>query len=102
MDDEPVCAVPTSDVLPTGVRRRRGLRDLLLPAVLSGELLAGVLLGMAWEVASTVPPVTVPVSSTIASTGDAVVVVPPVAAPPTPPPPPRRTVPRNPFEVQPG
>lgn len=88
------------DVLPRGVRRRRSRADALLPAVLAGELLAGVLFGLAWDVASSVPASIAPPSSGIASTGSAVVVVPaPILAPVTPPPP-LRTEPRSPFAVQ--
>lgn len=43
------------DVLPTGVRRRLCLRDGMLPAVLLGELLAGVALGAAWPRLTTPP-----------------------------------------------
>ena len=97
--------MPTPDVLPSGVRRRLSLRDALLPAVLSAELLAGVVLGGAWERREDVltalsldpaPAVAVPAS---ASEPAAVVVVPPVPPPPPPPPPPLRTVPHNPFAV---
>ncbi len=43
------------DVLPTGVRRRLCLRDGMLPAVLLGELMAGVALGAAWPRLTTPP-----------------------------------------------
>lgn len=104
-DDAPRTAQPTPEVLPTRARRRWSRADARLPALLAGELLAGVLLGMAWQVASTVPPVRLPAPSVVASSGDAVVVVPvpvPVLDPPAAPPPPLRTVPRNPFAVQVG
>lgn len=93
-------AQSNADVLPVGVRRRWGRADALLPAVLAGELLAGVLLGLAWDFASTVPAGSVVPVSGYASTETAVV-VPPVPLPPSaPPPPPPRTEPRSPFAVQ--
>lgn len=98
---------PAIDVLPTGVRRRLRLRDGMLPAVLLGELLAGVVLGAAWPRLTTPPgahaqvmpttavriPVTVP-----AVVAPARVVAPPPAAVPVPAHTPA-TVPtaRNPF-----
>lgn len=93
-------AQPTSDVLPQGVRRRWSRADARLPAILAGELLAGVLLGMAWQVASTLPPVTLPPPSVIATTTGSVTVPMPVTAPAAAPPPPPRTEPRNPFAAQ--
>lgn len=97
-----IAAPPSVDVLPTGVRRRWGRADALLPAVLAGELLAGVLLGLAWDLASTVPAGSAAPVSGYASTGAAVVVVPPAPVPGTTPapPPPLRTEPRSPFAVQ--
>lgn len=41
------------DVLPTGVRRRRALTSGLLPVVLLGELMAGVVFGAVWEATMT-------------------------------------------------
>jgi hypothetical protein len=101
VDDDEAAVLPAADVLPTGVRRRWGWADALLPTVLAGELLAGVLLGVAWDAASTVAPPR-PSTPSAAVTSTSTVVVPPPAAAPAPAPPPRRTVPRNPFEVQPG
>lgn len=99
-DDATSAAQPTSDVLPRGVSRRWSRADALLPAVLAGELLAGLLLGLAWQAAST-PPGVLPPPSAVASTADTMVSVPaPVVAPVPPPPPPRRTEPRNPFAPQ--
>ena len=99
--DAPGTSVPTSDVLPAGVRRRLSRRDALLPAVLLGELVAGMMLGMAWQVASTVPVVPArPPISAVSTTNTTIVVAPSVA--PTAPPPPPRTEPRNPFAIQVG
>lgn len=102
-------AVGARDVLPVGVRRRRTLRDLWLPAVLSCELLAGVGAGMVWEEREAlmrslhlradplVPTVSAGTAGPSAPTA-VVVVPPPVPAPPAPPPP-LRTTPHDPFTV---
>lgn len=108
MDVVEAAAAPSADVLPTGVRRRLSRRDAWLPLVLTGELLAGMVLGMAWHVAATVPDVRLPPAGSTVATEDgtdrrpgAVVVAPPAAAP-APAPPPRRAEPRNPFAMQVG
>ena len=88
------------DVLPRGVRRRWSPADALLPAVLAGEPFAGVVLGLAWNVVSTVPAAIAPPPSSIASTVSAVVVVPAPVLVPVTPPPPHPTEPRSPFAVQ--
>lgn len=44
------------DVLPAGVRRRLSRRDGRLPAILMGELMAGMALGMVWPVLTAPPP----------------------------------------------
>lgn len=98
----PELLVPTTDVLPMRVRRRLGRGDALLPAILFGELMAGMMLGMAWQAASSAPEVALrPVSSAVATSSPMVVVAPPEPPPSTPPPPPR-TEPRNPFAMQVG
>lgn len=96
------------DVLPRGVRRRLGRTDAVLAAVLVGELLAGTAAGAAWQVRDDLARAWVPDVPRAATAPAApappqaattwVVVAPPAA--PAPPPPPRRTVPRDPFEVQ--
>jgi hypothetical protein len=110
-------AVPTPDVLPSGVRRRMAAHAVLA-GVLAGEFLAGMVVGVAWETRDTLGRMWVP--DAVMATGDkvpgpaastdaatatsamttSVVVVPPPPAPPPPPPPPMRTEPRNPFAVQ--
>jgi hypothetical protein len=100
-------AAPASDVLPVGVRRRLTRRDTWLPLVLTGELLAGMLLGMAWHVATAVPAARPPAVGDLTtgdravsgSAGGAATPVPPPAAAPTAQPP-LRTGPRNPFAMQ--
>lgn len=114
MDVVEAAAVPSCDVLPTRARRRLSRRDAWLPLVLTGELLAGVLLGMTWHVVATVPEVRPSAVGTEAggaqrdaaegaarggATGGTATVVPPAAAP-APPPQPRRAEPRNPFAMQ--
>ena len=105
-------AAPALHVLPTGVRRRLGRRDALLALVLTGELLAGMGLRVAWEhrdeLGEICMPQAAPVAAESTSTSTStmtstswVVVAPPPTEPP-PPPPPLRTVPRNPFEAQGG
>ncbi len=99
-------AVPADDVLPRGVRRPWSRRDALLPLVLTGELMAGVLLQGAWQLvqAPPGPAVSTPVAGPPATAVEAVVVVPPapVPTPVPPPPPPRRVDPRNPFAAPSG
>ena len=98
----PELLVPTADVLPMRVRRRLGRGDALLPAILFGELMAGIMLGMAWQVASSAPEVELrPVSSAVSSSSPMVVVAPPPPPASSAPPPPR-TEPRNPFAMQVG
>lgn len=100
--DAPEILVPTPDVLPSSVRRRLGRADALLPAILFGELAAGVMLGMAWQAASSAPAVEMrPVSSAVSSARTEMVVVPAPVVPASAPPP-LRTEPRNPFAVQVG
>lgn len=98
--------VPAHDVLPRGVRRPWSRRDALLPLVLTGELMVGVLLQGAWQLvrATPGPAVSTPVAGPPATAVEAVVVVPPapVPTPAPPPPPPRRVESRNPFAAPPG
>lgn len=98
--------MPTADVLPSGVRRRWSRRDAWLPAVLTAELLAGMVCGAAYERRDDVlralsfptgPVQPGPAAPVTAAT--TTVVVPPPPAPPVPPPPPLRTLPHNPFAV---
>lgn len=96
-------AVPTPDVLPSGVRRRLGRRDAVLALVLVGELLAGVGLRALWESREELGAWLVPAPAVAAGppvVATTWVVVPPPPTPAPPPPPPLRTVPRNPFAVQ--
>ena len=85
-------------MLPTGVRRRWQLRDGLLPAVLTGELLAGMALGAVWPQLTATGPV-VPQSALTAVTNrepvPAVVLPPSPSAVPLP-----MHAPRNPFATQ--
>jgi hypothetical protein len=114
-DDGPSTAVPTSDVLPSRVRRRLGARDGVLAGVLVLEFLVGVGAGVAWEAREDLgrwwlpdsvvavdsgPGAAAAVSVTSAVTSSVWVTVPPPPSPPVPPPPPPRTEPRSPFEVQ--
>jgi hypothetical protein len=110
-------AVPTPDVLPSGVRRRLAAHAVLA-GVLAGEFLSGMVIGLAWEsrddlgrmwvpdaVMATGDQGSGPAASTDAATATSamttsVVVVPPPPTPPPPPPPAMRTEPRNPFAVQ--
>jgi hypothetical protein len=85
------------DVLPTGVRRRLRLRDGLLPAVLLGELLAGMALGAAWPRLTAAPPALAQ-TSVSAVTVRVAEPVPVVVTPPSPTPVPVPVhAPRNPF-----
>jgi len=86
------------------VRRRLGRRDVLLPVILCGELIAGVMLGMAWQAASSAPEAQLrPDSSAVSTSSSTAVVVAPAPPPPPPSPlPPPRTEPRNPFAMQVG
>lgn len=101
-DDAPWRALATPDVLPRKVRRRWSRRDALLPVLLAGELMAGVLLAGVWQLATATPQPGVAAGPAAATTsGPAVLVLPPAPAS-APSPPPRRTVPHNPFAVQVG
>jgi len=102
---------PAVHVLPTGVRRRPGRRDAVLALVLSGELLAGIGLRLAWEHREAIGDVLLPQAAAVPAESAATststmtttwVVVPPAPVPTqaAPPPPPRRTDARNPFQAQ--
>lgn len=102
----PEQAVPTPDVLPSGVRRRLGRRDAVLAAVLLGELLAGVGARAAWNARGTLAalgqpaPVAVAHLTSQATPDTGPLVLPPATTPPSPVALPLRTVPRNPFAAQ--